>query len=98
MGVMAPNSLMNESKLVCGQHTTVTATDLITVRELRNVERVVVSAEDDPVAGAQHYTAVPVAGTNQFRIKGWKATATADTALIAATTFAKKVNWTAFGS
>ena len=94
-GIIAPDHKSNNLKIAFGQHTTVTANDAI-VSGLKNIVRVVVIAEDDPVAGAQHYTAVPGTSGN-FNVKGWKATATADTALIAATTFSKKVNWVAFG-
>jgi hypothetical protein len=96
--ILSPNTLMTEAKVAEGQHTTVTANDIITVAGLRKVERVCATLEDDPVAGAQFVTAVPIANSNTFRIKTWKATATADTAQIAATTFTKKVNWIAFGS
>jgi hypothetical protein len=96
--ILSPNTQMNESKLVEGQQTTVAANDIVTAPGLRTVSRVVATLEDDPVAGCQFVTAVPIAGGNTFRIKTWKATATADTALIAATTFGKKVNWLAFGS
>lgn len=89
-------------KVARGQHTTVDADDTV-VTGLATVVAVVASLESDPVAGAQFVTAVlgnqtgaPAAGSIQ--IKSWKATATADTALIAATTFSKLVNWIAIGT
>lgn len=89
-------------KVARGQHTTLDADDTV-VTGLATVVAVVASFESDPVAGAQFVTAVlgnqagaPAAGSIQ--IKTWKATATADTAIIAATTFTKLVNWIAIGT
>lgn len=84
-----------------GQHTTVTAADTV-VTGLSSVVAAIASLDSDPVAGAQHANAsigdqagAPAAGS--ILINSWKATATADTAMIAATTFSKKVNWIAVG-
>jgi hypothetical protein len=84
-----------------GQHTTVAASDTV-ITGLNYVQAVSASLNDAPVAGCQFVTAdvgtqagAPAAGS--ILVKTWKATATADTALIAATTFSKKVNWVAFG-
>lgn len=89
-------------KIARGVQTTVAASDDV-VTSLATVVAVVATLGDDPVAGMQFVTATigdqagaPAAGS--IRIKGWKATATADTALIAATTFSKKVNWVAIGT
>lgn len=89
-------------KIARGQHTTVAADDTL-VTGLATVVSVVAQLDDDPVAGAQHVTSsigdqagAPAAGSVQ--IKTWKATAAGDTALIAATTFGKKVNWIAVGT
>ncbi|MBI3979653.1 MAG: hypothetical protein HY331_15845 [Chloroflexi bacterium] len=89
-------------KLARGQATTVAASDTI-ASGLVTVVAVVATLDDDPVAGCQSVTAsignqagAPAAGS--FYLKTWKATATADTALIAATTFSKKVNWVAIGT
>lgn len=88
-------------RLQMGQHTTVAASDTI-VTGLSQVYGVVASLNDDPVAGCQFATATigdqagtPAAGS--ILLKTWKATATADTAQIAATTFSKKVNYVAWG-
>jgi len=85
-----------------GQSTTVTASDTI-VTGLSKVDGVIAVLDDAPVAGCQHASAsigdqagAPAAGS--FLLRTWKATATADTALIAATTFTKKVNWIAWGT
>lgn len=89
-------------KIVCGQHTTVAASDTV-VTGLASVAAVVASLDSDPVAGCQEVTAsigdqagAPAAGS--ILIKTWKATAAGDTALIAATTFTRKVNYIAVGS
>lgn len=89
-------------KIARGQATTVAASDTI-VTGLNTVVAVVAVLDDDPVAGCQDVTAsignqagAPAAGS--FLLKTWKSTATADTALIAATTFGKKVNWIAVGT
>lgn len=85
-----------------GQATTVAASDTI-VTGLSKVDGVIAVLDDAPVAGCQHASAsigdqngAPAAGS--FLLRTWKATATADTALIAATTFTKKVNWIAWGT
>lgn len=87
-------------RIARGQHTTVAASDTV-VSGLGALALVVVSLNDDPVAGAQFVTAsigdqagAPAAGS--FLLKTWKATAAGDTAQIAATTFGKKVGWVAF--
>ena len=89
-------------KVARGQHTTVDENDTV-VTGLATVVAVVASLNDDPVAGCQFVTAsigdqagAPAAGS--VLIKTWKATAAGDTALIAASTFSKKVNWIAIGT
>lgn len=89
-------------KVVYGQHTTVAAADTV-VTGLATVVKVIVTLDSDPVTGAQTATATigdqagaPAAGS--VILKTWKATATADTAVIAATTFGKKLNWIAIGT
>ncbi len=88
-------------RTVMGQHTTVAASDTV-VSGLAQVYGVVVSLDSDPVAGCQFATGsigdqagAPAAGS--ILLKTWKSTAAADTAQIAATTFAKKLNYIAFG-
>lgn len=88
-------------KVARGQHTTVAASDTV-VTGLTTVVSVVASFDDDPVDGAQHASAsigdqagTPAAGS--VLIKTWKST-DADASLVAATTFAKKVNWIAIGT
>lgn len=85
-----------------GQSTTVAASDTIATG-LKYVSQVIACLNDAPVTNCQFVTAdvgdqsaAPVAGS--FLLKTWKATATADTAQIAATTFSKKVNWIAIGN
>lgn len=85
-----------------GQTTTATASDTV-VTGLKALTQVVAVLNDAPVTGCQFVTAdigdqagAPAAGS--FLLKTWKATATADTAQIAATTFSKKVNWIAIGN
>lgn len=89
-------------RITRGQHTTIAASDTV-VTGLSSVVAIVATLDDDPVAGCQFVTAsrgnqagAPAAGS--VYIKTWKATAADDTALIAATTFSKKVNWIAIGS
>lgn len=89
-------------KMAGGVHTQVAASDTI-VTGLASVAVVLATLGDDPVAGCQFATAsigdqagAPAAGS--VLVKVWKATASGDTALIAGTTFGKKVNWMAFGS
>lgn len=95
-------SVASGYKVARGQATTVAASDTI-VTGLATVASVVAVLDSDPVAGCQFVTAsigdqagTPAAGS--FLLKTWKATATADTAVIAATTFTKKVNWIAVGT
>jgi hypothetical protein len=85
-----------------GQHTTVAAADTVAITGLASVAGIVVQLDDDPVDGVMHVTATigdqagtPAAGS--VIIKGWKST-DADATLIAATTFAKKVNYLAWGT
>lgn len=84
-----------------GQATTVTASDTV-VTGLSKVFAAWAILDDAPVAGCQHAQAsigdqVGAPAPGSILIKTWKATATADTAMIAATTFGKKVNWFAIG-
>lgn len=88
-------------RMARGQHTTVDENDTVVTGLSGALALVVVSLNDAPVAGCQFVTGdigdqagAPAAGS--FLLKSWKATATADTAIIAATTFSKKVNWIAF--
>lgn len=87
--------------LARGQHTTVAASDTV-VTGLATVVAVVAQLDDDPVDGCMHVTSsigdqagAPAAGS--ILIKTWKST-DADATLIAATTFAKKINWIAIGT
>jgi hypothetical protein len=89
-------------KIARGQHTTVDENDTI-VTGLATVVAVIATLDDDPVDGCQVVTAsignqsgAPAAGS--VLIKTWKATAANNSALIAATTFEKKVNWIAVGT
>lgn len=73
------------------------------VTGLTTVAKVVASLDDDPVAGCQYCTATigdqngaPAAGSIILKI--WKATATADTAVVAGTTLTKYVSWIAIGT
>jgi hypothetical protein len=88
-------------KVARGQHITVDEDDTV-VTGLATVVSVVAVLDSDPVAGCQFVTAsigdqagAPAAGS--ILIKTWKATDTADTAIIPATTFTKNVNWIAIG-
>lgn len=88
--------LDNGFKVAFGQHASVAADDTV-VTGLREITMVVASLDDAPVAGCQVATAVKPASGGSISVKTWKATDTADTAVVAATTFGKKVNWIAFG-
>jgi len=88
-------------RMASGQHTTVAASDTV-VTGLKKVLYAVANLESPPVAGAQiarafvgDQVATPASGS--ILIESWKATATADTAVIAGTTFTKLVNWVAIG-
>jgi hypothetical protein len=96
-----PNFIVDGFRVAFGQATTVTASDTIATG-LRQVVAAHAVLDDAPVAGCQNAQAsigdqagTPAAGS--ILLKTWKATATADTAQIAATTFSKKVNWIAIG-
>lgn len=89
-------------KIARGQATTITASDTI-VTGLNTVVSAVANLEDAPVIGADRAQAVigdqagtPAAGS--ILIKTFKPTAAGDATPIAATTFAKKVNWIAIGT
>jgi hypothetical protein len=89
-------------KIVGGQHVTVAAADTVATG-LANVVGVIVSLDSDPGDDPEWVSATvgdqagaPVAGS--IIIKTWKNTAGNDPTPLAATTFAKKVNWLAFGS
>jgi predicted RecA/RadA family phage recombinase len=88
-------------RTVAGQAATVTASDTI-VTGLTKVVGVVATLDSDPGDDPQWATAsigdqagAPAAGS--FLLKTWKNTAGNDPTPLAATTFAKKVNWIAFG-
>jgi len=85
-----------------GIHVSLTASDTV-VTGLATVATVVASLGSDPVAGCQFVSATigdqagaPDAGS--IIIRGWRATATADTALIAANAFTRNINWIAVGT
>lgn len=89
-------------KLARGVHETATAADEVTTG-LATVVAVVVSLADDPgldpllvTADVGDQAGAPDAG--KFYLKSWKATAANDVTPVAATTFAKKVNWIAIGT
>jgi predicted RecA/RadA family phage recombinase len=89
-------------KMVMGQSTTVTASDTI-VTGLGTLTSVVVSFDSDPSDDPQFVSGsigdqagAPAAGS--FLLKTWRNTGGTDPTPIAATTFARKVNWIAFGS
>ena len=84
-------------KIARGQATTVAALDDITTG-LATVVAVLAVLDDDPVAGCQFVTAQKGGTAGRFNLKTWMATAAGNTALIAATTFGKKVNWIAVGT
>lgn len=89
-------------KLARGQHETVAAVDTV-VTGLATVVAVLAVLDDDPGLDPLFVTAsigdqagAPAAGS--VYIKSWQATAANDVSPIAATTFAKKVNWVAIGT
>jgi hypothetical protein len=100
--MLCPQGVATGYKIARGQHTTASASDTI-VTGLATVVSIVVSLDADPIDACQFVTssfgdqiASPVAGSAY--IKTWKATAAGNTALTAATTFSKKVNWIAIGT
>lgn len=89
-------------KIARGQTTTATASDTVATG-LTTVVSVVASFEDDPgddpmlvSAKVGDQAGAPVAGS--IIIKTWKNTGGTDPTPLAATTFAKKVNWIAVGT
>lgn len=89
-------------KVARGQHTTVAASDTVATG-LATVVMAVAVLDSDPTLNPLFVTAsigdqagAPAAGS--ILIKGWKPTAANDATPIAATTFAKKVNWIAIGT
>jgi hypothetical protein len=105
-GVVAGNTLQFELRpsairAVSGQHTTVAASDTV-VTGLSKVFSVQATLDSDPVldpgvvsASIGDQAGAPAAGS--ILIKTWKYTSNANPTPIAATVFAKKVNWVAFG-
>jgi hypothetical protein len=98
----APAAVAAGYKIARGQHTTASATDTI-VTGLATVVSAVANLEDAPVIGCDRAQAnigdqagAPAAGS--ILIKTFKPTAPGDSTPIAATTFGKKVNWTAIGT
>ena len=86
---------------VSGQSTTASASDTI-VTGLAKLISVTASLDDAPVIGCDRaqgsigdQAGTPAAGS--FLLKTFKPTATGDATPIAATTFSKKVNWSARG-
>jgi len=88
--------LENNLRMVSGQVTTEAAVDAVATG-LSTVLYVVAVLASSPVAGCQTVTAKASATTGAIDISTWKATAAGDTALIAATTFSKLVNFIAVG-
>lgn len=89
-------------KLARGQHETVAAVDTV-VTGLATVVAAVAVLDDDPTVDPLFVTCsigdqagAPAAGS--ILIKSWKPTANDNVTPIAATTFAKKVNWVAIGT
>jgi hypothetical protein len=105
-GVVAGNTLQFELRpgtvrAASGQHTTVAASDTV-VTGLTKVFSVQATLDSDPgldpglvSASIGDQAGAPAAGS--ILIKTWKFTSNANPTPIAATTFAKKVNWVAFG-
>lgn len=90
------------SRIAYGQSTTVTASDTI-VTGLGALTMVVASLDSDPGDDPEFVSAsigdqagAPAAGS--FLLKTWKNTGGTDPTPLAATTFAKKVNWIAIAA
>lgn len=97
-----PLSAQGSQSLVTGRATTVTAADTIATG-LSSVAGVVATLDDDPGDDPMLVSATigdqagsPAAGS--FILKTWKNTGGTDPTPLAATTFAKKVNWIAWGT
>ena len=78
------------TKIAVGVQTTVAAADTIATG-LDSVTAVIVTLEDDPVAGAATATGVPSATAGSIVIKTW------NSSFAAGTTFGKRVSWIAIG-
>jgi hypothetical protein len=96
--IFSPNTKGGKFKLASGDHTTVTAADVVTTG-LVKVLGCVASMESDPVLTCDRASAVPVGATapGSITIKTQMPTSSSVTTPIAATTFSKKVNWLAWG-
>ena len=93
--------LSGQLRTARGQHTTVTASDTV-ITGLTKVVAVVASLDSDPAddpmlasASIGDQAGAPASGS--ILIKTWKNTGGTDPTPVAATTFAKKVNWIAVG-
>ncbi len=93
--------LSGQLRTARGQHTTVAASDTV-VTGLTKVVAVVASLDSDPAddpmlasASIGDQAGAPASGS--VLIKTWKNTGGTDPTPVAATTFAKKVNWIAIG-
>lgn len=89
-------------KIARGQFTTVSASDTV-VTGLATVIAVIASLDSDPLddpfmcsASIGDQAGAPAAGS--ILLKTWKNTTGTDPTPLAATTFAKKVNWLAIGT
>jgi hypothetical protein len=89
-------------KVARGQAVTASASDTI-VTGLARVFAVIATLDDDPSddpefvsASVGNQAGAPAAGS--FLLKTWKNTGGTDPTPLAATTFAKKVNWIAIGA
>ena len=101
-GVDKTTALSSIARTARGQATTVTAVDTI-VTGLATLTSVVASLDSDPgddpfmvSASIGDQAGSPAAGS--FYLKTWKNTGGTDPTPLAATTFAKKVNWHASGT
>ena len=93
--------LSGQLRTARGQHTTVTASDTV-ITGLTKVVAVVASLDSDPAddpmlasASIGDQAGAPASGS--ILIKTWENTGGTDPTPVAATTFAKKVNWIAVG-
>jgi hypothetical protein len=90
----SPNDLANKVKVIAGQHTTVAASDNVTIEQLTTIVSAVVSLDSDP--GDDPLLTSATFSTNVLTIKTWK-TNGSDPTPGAASTFTKKVNYIVVG-
>ena len=97
MIIIAPNDLANQNKIQIDTVLSVAAVDTIQTK-LKRVDHVVAVLTDDPGDDPMSASAVVNASDpSKIDVKTWKNTGGTDPTPVAATTFGKRVTYTAYG-